>query len=93
MASSYIKYNQPAQTRGGNAVAAVVNEVLGAWYAVQRIKAEMDSMIGSPADYTQLETPFALVAGTGQAFYNTVVGLKANLDTTCATLNTIDPNC
>lgn len=93
MASSYIKYNQPAQTRGGNAVYAAVNDVLTAWYASQRIKAEMDAMVGSPADYTQLETPFGLVAGTGQAFYNTVVGMKANLDTTSASLNTLDQNC
>lgn len=91
MASTYIHYNP--SLKGGAAVYTAVNATLGAWYSAQRIKAEMDSLVGSPADYTQLEAPFGLVAGTGQAFYNTVVGMKANLDTTCASLNTLDQNC
>lgn len=88
MASSYIKYD--ASKAGGQAVWNIVDGVLKQWYAIQRLKAEMDALIGAPADYTTLETPFGLSAGTGQTFYTAVINLKTNLDAACASLKDMD---
>jgi hypothetical protein len=88
MASNYIKYQ--TNTAGGQAVWNVVDGVLKQWYAVQRIKAEMDSLLGNPADYTALVTPFGLETGEGQTFYTAVANLKANLDAACAALKDMD---
>ncbi len=93
MSSNYLKYGPSQVSAGGGGAFAygIVNGVLTAWYDVQRLKTQMDSLVGTaPVDYTQLEVPFNLTAGTGQAFYNTIAGLKSNLDTTCASLNTVD---
>jgi hypothetical protein len=84
-----IKYNSPV-TDGGNFIWTIVNHTIVAWQAAQRVRAEMDSLVGSPADYTKLEAPFGLAVGTGQAFYNTIVALKVNLDTACVSIGDMD---
>ena len=89
MASNYLKYNSPV-TNGGTAVQTAVDQVLTAWRAFERIKAEMDALVGSPADYTQLTAAYGLVVGTEQAFYNHVAAIKANLDTACPDLANLD---
>lgn len=77
-------------TGGGAAVWSVVNGALTAWYSAQRLKAEMDSLIGAVPDYTKLETPFGLPSGTGNVFYTAFVNLVANLGTASAALKDMD---
>ncbi len=83
MSSPYITYKN-------STVSSLVSQTLTNWYLLQRIVAEMNSLVGSPANYAALETPFGLAAGTGQAFYNTVVGFKASMDTACPVLANLD---
>lgn len=85
---AYIKYD--ASKPGGQAVWNVVNGVLTQWYAVQRVKSEMDSIMGNPADFSLIETPFWLETGHGEEFYTAVSNLKANLDAACAALKDMD---
>lgn len=84
-----IDYNSTG-TGGGAAVWGVVNGTLTAWYGAQRLKAEMDSLIGVAPDYTKLEVPFGLPAGTGNAFYTAFVNLVANLATASGALKDMD---
>ena len=88
MSSGYIGFS--SDTKGGSYVTGIVNAVITSWYQSQRLKAVMDSIIGFPADYSTIEPIFGLQAGTGQAFYNTIVGLKAALDTACVPITTLD---
>lgn len=46
-----------------------------------RVKKVMDSALGPTIDYTKLEPMFGLDIGTGQAFYNTVIGFWSALGT------------
>jgi hypothetical protein len=88
MASTQVKYD--TRTTGGQTLWGIVSQTLQTQATLSRIKNEMDAIVGSPADYTQLEVPFGLVAGTGQTFYNLVAGVLANLNTTCVTLPQLD---
>ena len=83
MASSYITFSNAT-------ISSLVNQTLTNWYLLQRIAKEMDALIGSPADWTVLETTYGLGVGKGQAFYNTIVGLKAAMDTACIPLANLD---
>ena len=66
----------------GSLLAAAVANLIAARQSLDRLAQCMNSMVGSPADYTQLEQAgtFGAPAGSGQALYNLVVGLQADLD-------------
>lgn len=83
MASSYISFSN-------GTVSSLVNQTITNWYMLKRLNAEMDSLLGSPAVFANLETPFGLAAGTGEAFYNTLVGLRAAMDSACPALANLD---
>ena len=83
MSSSYIVFSN-------GTVSSLINQTITNWYLLKRPNAEMDSMLGSPAVYANIEGPFKLTAGTGQAFYNTLVGLRATMDAVCPSLSNLD---
>ncbi len=90
MASTRIKYDSHS-TVGGTAIAGLVNTVISQSQLADRIKGNLDAMVGSnPPDYVALETEFGLDAGQGQIFYNVLVNLKVNLAAACSELVRLD---
>lgn len=75
---SRIVYTQ--NTQFGNLSAQMVSGIITAKQLGARIKPVLDAMVGTPPDYTQIETQIGVTAGQGQAFYNLLVGMTAALN-------------
>lgn len=85
---AYVRYDKT--TTAGQILSDSVDQTLKTWQKMSRLKAEMDQLING-TDYSAIATRFNVnEPGEAEAIYDAVVNLKANLDSTCAALSSID---
>ena len=83
-----IGYN--TTTAFGKISAEFVNDLITVRDTGARLKAALDSMaLGTPTEWTRIESELGIAAGQGEAFYNTVAAVMATLNG-LAGLPTID---
>ena len=87
---SRISYS--ATTIFGKMTAETINTMLQNTATLARLKSTIEDAVGSPPDWTQIESgDFGVSTGNGQLFYNTVVSLSEAMSAISpSTINSLD---
>jgi len=66
-----------------------INSIITAKLNFSRLVPVLNAMVVIPGDYSGIEAQLGIVAGQGQAFYNTIVGMQTAINAVVG-LDTLD---